>query len=67
MDKLNESPMLVCNYLISELRCDDNISNPSQTEKCYSGLLEEYGKVVCRKEMLSRILEMNACFVILSL
>lgn len=45
MDKLNESPVLVNNYLLSSLRSDDHAKNAEQVEKCYSGLLDEYGKV----------------------
>ena len=48
MDKLNESPMLMTNYLMSTLRSDGNAANPAEVEKCYNGLLEEYSKVcVC--------------------
>lgn len=45
MDKLNESPMLVTNYLMSDLRCDNHALDTAQVEKCYSGLLDEYAKV----------------------
>lgn len=45
MDKLNESPMLMTNYLMSTLRSDGNAANPAEVEKCYNGLLEEYSKV----------------------
>lgn len=46
MDKLNESPMLVSNYLMSSLRCyEGNNLDVEQAKKCYEGLLEEYNKV----------------------
>lgn len=45
MDKLNESSMLMTNYLMSTLRSDGNAMNPAEVEKCYNGLLEEYSKV----------------------
>ena len=44
MDKLNESAMLVNNYLLSDLRSDDHVADPAQVEKCFSGLMDEYGK-----------------------
>ena len=44
MDKLNESSMLVNNYLLSDLRSDNHASDPSQLEKCLSGLMDEYSK-----------------------
>ena len=45
MDKLNESSMLMTNYLMSTLRSDGNAMNSAEVEKCYNGLLEEYSKV----------------------
>lgn len=44
MDKLNESPMLMTNYLMTTLRSDNHALDREQVEKCYNGLLEEYGK-----------------------
>lgn len=44
MDKLNESAMLVNNYLLSDLRNDNHVEDASQVEKCLSGLMDEYGK-----------------------
>ena len=46
MDKLNESPMLVNNYLMSSLRSQNgNALDVEKANKCYEGLLEEYNKV----------------------
>ena len=46
MDKLNESPMLVSNYLMSSLRSQNgNALDVEKANKCYEGLLEEYNKV----------------------
>ena len=45
MDKLNESPMLMTNYLMTTLRSDNHALDREQVEKCYNGLVEEYGKV----------------------
>lgn len=46
MDKLNESPMLVNNYLMSVFRSQSgNALDVEKANKCYEGLLEEYNKV----------------------
>ena len=47
MDKLNESPVLVNNYLLSSLRSDDHAKKAEQVEMCYSGLLDEYSEKSC--------------------
>lgn len=64
MDKLNESPMLMTNYLMTTLRSDNHALDREQVEKCYNGLLEEYGKVGCSHLLRSRILAMRVFFVI---
>ena len=64
MDKLNESPMLVTNYLMSDLRCDNHALDPAQVEKCYSGLLDEYAKVGSGWRINFRIVVMNVYCVI---
>ena len=63
MDKLNESPMLVNNYLLSSLRSDDHAKSAEQVEKCYSGLLDEYGKVGISGGCVGRTLGTSVCCV----
>ena len=58
MDKLNESSMLMTNYLMSTLRSDGHAMNPAEVEKCYNGLLEEYSKV-CKYPPLNNIAFLN--------
>lgn len=64
MDKLNESPMLMTNYLMTTLRSDNHALDREQVEKCYNGLLEEYAKVGGVRLVRTRILVMRVFFAI---
>lgn len=64
MDKLNESPMLMTNYLMTTLRADNHALDREQVEECYNGLLEEYAKVGRMPLLISRLLAMSAFFAI---